>query len=128
VQRIHPAEGDLLSFAGLYEWWPDPAKDKDDPDRWLWTAVVVTTDATGPAGEIHDRTPLILPRDRVDAWLDPHLTDPGKVADVLKGVQAPPMEIRPVSRQVNRVGTNGPQLVDPLPDAADRPLQLALAS
>jgi putative SOS response-associated peptidase YedK len=105
-----------------------PAKDKDDPDRWLWSAVIVTTDATGPAGEIHDRTPLILPRDRVDAWLDPHLTDPGKVADVLKGVQAPPMDIRPVSREVNRVGTNGPELVDPLPDEADRPLQLALAS
>jgi hypothetical protein len=38
-------------FAGLYELWPDPDKDKDDPDRWLWTAVIITTDATGPAGE-----------------------------------------------------------------------------
>lgn len=25
----------LLAMAGLYELWPDPAKDHDDPDRWL---------------------------------------------------------------------------------------------
>jgi SOS response associated peptidase (SRAP) len=34
---IHPAD-ETLSFAGLYELWPDPAKDPDDPDpidAWL---------------------------------------------------------------------------------------------
>jgi putative SOS response-associated peptidase YedK len=83
---IRPGTSDgVLSFAGLCESWPDPSKDKDDPHRWLWSAVVITTHATGPAGEIHDRTPLILPRERVDAWLDPHLTDPGKIADVPRG-------------------------------------------
>ncbi len=104
-----------------------PSKAEDDPDRWLWTAVIITTDATGPAGEIHDR-PLIVPRDRIDPWLDPRLTDPDKITEVLKGVQAPPMEIRPVSRDVNRVGTNGSHLIEPLPNEADRPFQLALAS
>jgi hypothetical protein len=24
-------------MAGLYELWPDPEKEKDDPERWLWT-------------------------------------------------------------------------------------------
>jgi putative SOS response-associated peptidase YedK len=37
-----------------------PKKAKDDPDRWLWSATIVATDARGPAGEVHDRTPLIL--------------------------------------------------------------------
>jgi SOS response associated peptidase (SRAP) len=36
---IHPADG-MLSFAGLFELWPDPAKDADDPDRWLWSAAM----------------------------------------------------------------------------------------
>jgi len=126
---LHPAaEGGLLSFAALYEWWKDPSKAEDDPDRWLWTAVIITTDATGPAGEIHDRTPLILPTDRIDAWLDPHLTEPDEIAEVLKGVQAPPLEIRPVSREVNRVSNNGPHLVAPLDAAGDRRLQLTLAA
>jgi hypothetical protein len=33
-----------------------------------------------------------------------------------------------VSREVNRVGTNGPQLIETLPNEADQPLQLVLAS
>lgn len=126
---LHSSDSDAsLSFAGLYELWPDPAKTEDAPDRWLWSAVIITTEATGPAGEIHDRTPLILPGDRHDAWLDPNLTDPAAIADLLTGVQAPPLEIRPVSRDVNRVGTNGSKLIEPLPDHGDQPLQLALAS
>jgi hypothetical protein len=28
----------------------DAAKDEDDPDRWLWTGTIITTEATGPAG------------------------------------------------------------------------------
>jgi putative SOS response-associated peptidase YedK len=38
---IRPADG-MLSFAGLYELWPDPAKDENDPDRWLWSAAIIT--------------------------------------------------------------------------------------
>lgn len=38
-----------------------------------------------------------------------------------------PVEIRPVTRDVNKVGTNRPDLIDPVADAADAPLQLALA-
>jgi len=124
---MHPADGGTLSFAGLYEWWPDPAKDKDDPERWLWSAVIITTDAHGPAGEIHDRTPVMLPADRIDAWLDPARTDNGAVGEVLDGIEPPALQIRTVSREVNKVANNGPQLLDPLPDEVDRPLQLALA-
>jgi putative SOS response-associated peptidase YedK len=71
-----PAAGDqVLSFAGLYELWPDPDKDADDPDRWLWSAAIITHHATWLAGVMNDRTPVILPPERIDAWLDPGLTD-----------------------------------------------------
>jgi putative SOS response-associated peptidase YedK len=124
---MHPASGDTLSLAGLYELWPDPDKNKDDPGRWLWTVTIITTDAIGEAGEIHDRTPLILPPDRIDDWLDPDLTDPGKVKKLLEKITVEPMEIRPVARDVNNVGNNRPDLLDPVPDTADTPLQLAPA-
>src|SRR3954471_10744740 len=115
---IHPADdGDgVLRMAGLYERWPDPTKPEDDPDRWLWTATVITTAATGPVGEIHDRTPLLLPADRVDAWLDPALTDPDKIRDLLTGLQVAHLQARPVSTEVNRGGHNGPPPIQPLPD------------
>src|SRR5664279_3531810 len=104
---IHPADDGVLAFAGLYEMWRDPTKADDDPDRWLWTIVIITTEATGAAGEIHDRTPLIRPPDRVDAWLDPNRTDPDQVYDVLDGIVMNPPEVRAVSTKVNRVGNDG---------------------
>ena len=47
-----PAGDGVLSLAGLYELWANPSLDKDDPERWLRTVTIITTDATGPAGEI----------------------------------------------------------------------------
>jgi putative SOS response-associated peptidase YedK len=123
---IHPGDGGVLPFAGLYELWRDPTKDADDPDRWLFTVTIVTTEARGPLGEIHDRTPLILPTDRIDAWLDPTLTDPDRVGALLAGISVGNLEARPVPPLVNKVANNGPELVEPLPDAVDEPLQLAI--
>lgn len=126
---LHPGASQDLYFAGMYELWPDPAAAQDDPDRWLWSAAIITCAATGPAGEVHDRTPVILPRDRIDAWLDPHRTGPDQIREVLADVEPPLLGIRRVSREVNRVGTNGPQLIEPVADAPeDRPLQLQLVS
>lgn len=125
---LHGASSEPFSFAALYELWPDPSKDADDPARWLWSAAIITCAAEGPAGEIHDRTPVILPRDRVDAWLDPARTHPDAIAEVLDGIHPPLLGIRAVSREVNRVGTNGPQLIQPLAGHSDTEIQLRLAS
>jgi putative SOS response-associated peptidase YedK len=126
---LHPTDpSGVLSFAGLYELWRDPSKDKSDPTRWLWTAVIITTDATGPAGDVHDRTPLILPPDRVDAWLDPTRTEPEQVYEVLDGIVLEPLAVRPVSTRVNRVGADGADLVEPLTEHLDEPLQLSLTA
>lgn len=124
---IHPDGERVLSFAGLYELWPDPAKDDDDPDRWLWSATIITGQATGPLGEIHERTPLILPDDRVADWLDPTLTDPDKVQQLLAGIRVEGLDARPVPTTVNKVGNNGPELIEPAEQSVDQPLQLEIA-
>jgi putative SOS response-associated peptidase YedK len=126
---LHPTDpNEVLPFAGLYDVWRDPTNKRSDPDRWVWTCVIITTDATGPAGDIHDRTPLILPRDRVDAWLDPARTDRDQIYEVLDGIVLEPLAVRPVSTRVNRVGTNGPDLIEPLSEHRDEPLQLTLTA
>lgn len=126
---LHPGRDHMLAFAGLYEMWRDPDKTDDDPDRWLWTCVIITAAASGPADEIHDRTPLILPADRIDAWLDPTRTDPDQVREVLDGIVIPPLAVRPVSTQVNKVGHNGAHLIDPINlEHPDEPLQLTLTA
>ena len=107
---LHPTDPPgVLSFAGLYELWRDPSKEKADPARWLWTAVIITTDATGPAGDIHDRTPLILPRDRVDAWLDPWRTEPDEIYEVLDGIVLESLAVRAVSHPGQSCGHQRPR-------------------
>ena len=73
---IHRADGGRLVMAGIYEIWRDPTKDRDDDSAWLRTCSVITTQATDAVGHIHDRMPMVISREAIDAWLDPALTDP----------------------------------------------------
>jgi putative SOS response-associated peptidase YedK len=49
------------------------------------------------------------------------------VRALLTGIELDPLAVRRVSTTVNSVRTNGAQLLEPVGDEADRPLQLALA-
>lgn len=107
-------ENQILNMAGLYELWRDESKDEKDPARWLWSATVVTTTATDAAGEIHDRSPLVLPESMVGEWLDRTITDPAKVREMVDAVPPPTLVPYSVSKAVNSVRNNGPELVQPL--------------
>ena len=123
---VHPDEG-VLSFAALYELWADPAKDAGDPDRWMWSAAIVTHHATWLAGEMNDRTPVILPPERIDAWLDPAVTDKQAAQQLITGIDYPPLQVRAVSTAVNKTGrgaAHGPELIEPADGRGDATLQL----
>ncbi|WP_019179039.1 SOS response-associated peptidase [Microbacterium yannicii] len=116
---IHPADGEPLFLAGLYEWWRDKTKGDDDPDRWLLSFTILTRDSIGDLGSIHDRMPLFLDPDHADAWLDP-TTD--NVRDVLDAaIDAAPaladtLENHIVSKAVGNVRNNFPELIEPVDD------------
>lgn len=105
----------MLAFAGLYELWPDPALDHDDPARWVWSCTVLTTTAPDTLGHIHERSPVLLTPDLAADWLAPSLTDPDRVRELLAAVPEPLLEPRQVSTAVNNVTNDGPELVRPVP-------------
>lgn len=109
---IHPSDGAPVAFAGLYAWWPDPARDPEDPDRWVLSTTIVTAAARDGLETIHDREPVMLTPDLVGAWLDPGTTDP---ADVLAMIAAPSpsLDWYEVGRAVGSVRNNGPELLLP---------------
>jgi len=109
---IRPKDQGSLAMAGLYELWPDPAKEPDDPARWRWTCTVITTQAEDELGRIHDRMPLMVERDRWADWLDP--TEPGQT-DLLVPAAPGLLEAYPVRTLVSNVRNNGPELIEPLP-------------
>ena len=101
-------------MAGLYEIWRDPAKDRDDDSAWLRTCTVITTEATDALGHIHDRMPMVVGRDAIDAWLDPALTDPARVGELLTVTEAGARGLRGVDSG-EQVQNNHPGLVEPIP-------------
>jgi putative SOS response-associated peptidase YedK len=110
---IRPRDGSSLAMAGLYEIWRDPERADDDPGRFLWTCTVITTSAEDDLGRIHDRMPMLVERERWEAWLDP---ESGHDTRELLVPAAPGrLEAYPVSTAVNNVRNNGPELLEPLP-------------
>ncbi|MBL0885036.1 SOS response-associated peptidase [Myceligenerans indicum] len=110
---IHPAEGRTAAFAGLYEFWRDPARAGDDPGRWLVTATVITRAAAGKLELIHDRTPAVLPPDAWDPWLDPGTGV--QEAGALLRAPGMPLTTAPVGAAVGSVRNDGPGLIEPDP-------------
>src|SRR4029453_4571010 len=108
-------DGGLLVMAGLYESWRDPRKPPEDDSAWLRTCSVITTEATDAAGHIHDRMPMVITRDAVDAWLDPTLTDPDQARALLAVTEAAALAAYAVSPEVNSVQNNHPGLKEPIP-------------
>ncbi|WP_255791801.1 SOS response-associated peptidase [Arthrobacter zhaoxinii] len=110
---LYSGKQDPLAFAGLYEFWPDPALPEDHEHKWLLSVTIITTKATDALGHIHDRTPLIIPPDLYADWLDTQLSGGADVAQLLDAVPEPTLTPRVVSTEVNSVRNNGPQLIEP---------------
>jgi len=115
---IHRADGGVLAFAGLYELWRDKSAPDDHPQAWLWTAVIITTQAEDEVGRLHDRMPMVIDPARWDDWLDPANCDVADLRSLLAPAAVSGLVTYPVSTAVNSVRNNGPGLVKPLsPDA-----------
>lgn len=110
---FHSPNREVLAFAGLYELWADPAKDVEDPARWLLSTTIITEDAVDELGHIHPRQPILLTPDTVDAWLDPSQTDAQQALATLEASSTIVTAHR-VSTRVNRVANNDEGLIVPL--------------
>jgi putative SOS response-associated peptidase YedK len=112
-----------LAMAGLWTAWRDP----DEPQSpWLVTCAVLTADAFGPLAGVHERMPIVLPRESYEQWLAPDLGS-DDVAELLKPSAeiVSRFELRPVSTAVNSIRNNGPSLLEP---PVPEPVELDLFS
>ena len=99
--------GMLFAFAGLYDVWTEP-------DGGEVTACTVLTTAPNELVlPVHDRMPVILPRDLEDEWLNPDLTDPHHLLPLLGPYPAAEMERTAVSKLVNNSRLDDPRLIEP---------------
>jgi putative SOS response-associated peptidase YedK len=102
---VYRADGHPMAFAGIWATRRDP-----DTDIWQRTCSIVTTSAKGAVSPIHDRMPVSLQPSVWDAWLDRKLQDPAAVAGLLQPIDPDLIMEHPVSKLVNSVKNNGPEL------------------
>jgi len=111
---VRPA-GAVLAMAGLWSVWKDPAT-----GLWVTSAAVITTDANYDVSLVHDRMPVLLPRDSWAAWLDPDERDQDLLRSMLTPAPDGILDIYPVSTRVNNVRNDGPELMERVDPGADQ--------
>jgi putative SOS response-associated peptidase YedK len=107
--RVLRTDGRPLALAGLWSGWKDP---KTEEIRR--TFAIITGTPNDVVREIHDRMPVVLDDDAWPLWLDPSLGDPGELQALLLPFDGLELEACPVSRLVNNVRFDGPELIEPL--------------
>jgi putative SOS response-associated peptidase YedK len=107
-------DGQPMAFGGLWEAWRDRVNPAGEPPTTIRSCAIVTTSANEMMAAIHDRMPVVLGRDDWAAWLDP-ASDTTTVERLMVPAPAEWFEAYPVSTLVNKVGNDGPELLDPLP-------------
>lgn len=98
--------GNIFAFAGLWETW----KNKDD-ESTIQSCTIITTDASPQIAHLHNRMPVILTAGFYQNWLDPGLQDFGELQEILRAGKVQEFAFHPVSRDVNSVRNNGPELI-----------------
>jgi putative SOS response-associated peptidase YedK len=113
------ADGQPITFAGLYDIWWDKSRSKEpDPETLLRTCTIITTEAGPDMVKVHNRMPVILQRSDFDAWLDPDQYDPAVLSNFLGPAPAGTLHKHPVATSVNSPRNDGPQIIEPVPSPA----------
>lgn len=102
---IRLKSGKPFGFAGLYEVWKSPEGEE------VTTCTIITTEANELMKPIHERMPVIIPREHQDKWLDLTIEDHNSVLELLRPISANEMEAYPVSKRVNSPRNNSPECI-----------------
>ena len=102
------SEGELFTFAGLWDGW------KDASGNWVKTCSILTTTPNAVTSAVHDRMPVILHPDNYDLWLDPGMQNVAAASALLKPYDARLMRSYPVSTRLNHVANDSEECARPV--------------
>jgi putative SOS response-associated peptidase YedK len=103
--RIILKSGEPFGFAGLWETWMSP------DGVPLHSCTIITTTPNAVMGPIHDRMPVILPREAEGMWLAPGRVQTSVLKAMLVPYPAADMEAYQVSALVNSPRNDTPDAI-----------------
>ncbi|HXV73298.1 MAG TPA: SOS response-associated peptidase [Sphingomonadales bacterium] len=98
---IYLKNAKVFAFAGIWERWQPPGEDA------IESAAILTTAASATVKSLHDRMPIIVKGEDHDAWLSGAMEGAAAAA----AMADLPFTFHPVSRAVNNVRNDTPELV-----------------
>jgi len=99
--RITLKDQELFGFAGLWDTWKSPT------GELVNSCTIITTTPNELMETIHNRMPVILPRDVESVWLDQSITECTFLKSLLTPYPADQMIAYEVSPFINSVKNNG---------------------
>ncbi|MEN6320591.1 MAG: SOS response-associated peptidase [Syntrophaceae bacterium] len=87
--------GASFGFAGLHETWTSPDQQQ------INTCTIITTVANQLIEPIHDRMPVIVPKDLEMKWIDPENQNQEELISILKPFQPEEMKMSEVTISLN---------------------------
>lgn len=109
--RITLSSRKLFAFAGLYDTWMGQSGDR------IHSCTIVTTAPNEFMKTIHDRMPVILPKEHEHLWLSRDDTSTDILLSLLQPYPADDMRAYPVSTLVNHVQNDSPECLVPMDNA-----------
>ena len=99
--------GEPFAIAGLWESWTRPEGEE------LFTFTILTTSPNELAATVHDRMPVILPKDAHEEWAGEGERAVARLKELCVPYPADEMEAVPVSRLVNSPRNDTPACIQP---------------
>ncbi len=114
---ISARDGKPLAFAGLWETW----RSKDDPSSHneLRSCSIITGPPNDLIAPLHDRMPMILPREDWSRWLNSATNHIEDLQSLLQPAPEAWLQWWPVSLAVNTVRNRDASLIEPSEIVAD---------
>ena len=102
---IYPAKEPAFRMAGLWDEWKDP-----ETGEIHLTCTTITCEPNDFMAELHDRMPVILGADQLDAWFS---APPEIAVEMLKPCPSEWMAAHKVNAYVNDARNQGPDCIKP---------------
>jgi len=107
---ISARDGKPLAFAGIWETWR--SKDESTASGELRSCSIITGPPNDLIAPLHDRMPMILPRNDWSTWLDPTMDQLDVLQSLLKPAPETWLQWWPVSLAVNTVRNRDASLIE----------------
>lgn len=110
---VSTTDREVFGFAGLYDETTNPEAEGPAAAA-AGSYTIITAGAHEALASLHDRMPLILRPEHEEAWLSRDVTDPLEIEQLLNPRPGSEMLTYPVSKAVNNVRNDSPDLIEPI--------------